>query len=327
MRLKIHRGDKPVKMNAGTIKWRHHEIILVTAILVIMTAGYLWNMNQPAVNQTRELFESNRVSFNLYKNIIFPDLGLACAAYLIYLWITLYTLPRLLFPKKFEAGNSKISVSFSRIKLQGFAKKIIKEYAWLFLQLVLMIFILGTVYNTATYFKHQWQFNYPGFSIFFNKNNPKSQLDIPGGYFAAAAVIILYSLYIGVREIIIHAIIASKQREYNILICNKVSSFVLQLVCVPVVLQSFNIIHEKQFFVSYFLVIPALFAMFISNVYWLFPMKGDAPFFSKKILVPLLSTSFVYAIPLSVFIHEAIPVAFLYSWALQLFIVTPVTWG
>ena len=106
MRLKMHRDDKPIKMNAGTIKWRQHEIILVTAILVIMTAGYIWSMNQAAVNQTRELFESNSVSFNLYKNIISPDLGLAWVAFLIYLWMNLYTLPRMLFPKKFEAGTS-----------------------------------------------------------------------------------------------------------------------------------------------------------------------------------------------------------------------------
>ena len=69
-----------------------------------------------------------------------------------------------------------------------------------------------------------------------------------------------------------------------------------------------------------------MFAMFISNVYWLFPMKGDKPFFSKPVLIRLLSTSFIYAIPLLVFVHEGMLIAFLYSWALQLFIVTPITW-
>ena len=55
-------------------------------------------------------------------------------------------------------------------------------------------------------------------------------------------------------------------------------------------------------------------------------MKGNDPFFSKKIIIRLLSTSFVYSIPLVVFIHEQGFVAFLYSWAEQLFIVTPLTW-
>jgi len=66
--------------------------------------------------------------------------------------------------------------------------------------------------------------------------------------------------------------------------------------------------------------------MFISNVYWLFPIKGDGPFFSKKIIIRLLFTSFVYSIPLAVFIHEKVAVALLYAWAEQLFIVTPLTW-
>jgi len=66
--------------------------------------------------------------------------------------------------------------------------------------------------------------------------------------------------------------------------------------------------------------------MFISNVYWLFPMKGSGSFFSARMMTRLLSTSFVYGAPLIVFVHEAIPVAFLFSWAVQLFIMTPITW-
>ncbi len=326
MKQEITTYDEKNSANTGKIKWRQHEIILATAILVITSVGYLWNINNEAVAQVTRVFKFNKVPFNLYRNIIFPDLGLTLSAYACYLWINLYTVPRLLFPKKFEAGSAKISASFSKVSLHGLAKKITREYAWLFIQIVLMIIFLGTVFNIATYFKHQWQFNYPEFSIFFNKNNPGSQLDIAGGFFAAASVILLYGLYICAREIIIRLIRRSKQREYNTLICNKVTAFILEFVCIPVFLGSFNIIHEPQFFVSYFLVIPALFAMFISNVYWLFPMKGENRFFSSRIIIPLLFTSFVYAIPLIVFVHEAVPVAFLFSWAVQLFIVTPITW-
>jgi len=55
-------------------------------------------------------------------------------------------------------------------------------------------------------------------------------------------------------------------------------------------------------------------------------MKGDGPFFRAKIITRLLSTSFIYAIPLVVFVNEHGPVAFLYSWTTLLFIVTPLTW-
>jgi hypothetical protein len=246
--------------------------------------------------------------------------------YLSYLWVNLYTVPRLLFLENKAAGTSAIPVSFKKIVLQSLAKKMIKKYAVLLLQVIVLIAILGTAFNTATYFQHQWQFNYPGFSIFFNKNIPQSQIDIGAGYFFMAAIIFFYGAYVAIRELLMYWINKSKQQQYNIQVCNKVTAFLLLFIVVPVFLLSFHLVHTPQFYVVYTLVVPALFATFISNVYWIFPKKGDTPFLSKIILVPLLFTSFIYAMPLSVFVHEAGPVAFIFGWAMQLFIVTPITW-
>lgn len=326
MKPKVHEHDEKNNINVSKIKWRQHEMILVTATAVITLAGYLWQVYHTSTNQYASPFVNNNVPFSLFKNVLLPDVSVGLVIYLFYLWISLYTIPHLLFPKKFEAGTRMISVSLSKISLQGIAKKIIKEYAWLFVQIALIIFIIGSVFDAATYLRHQWQFNYPEFSIFFNPDNPKSQLGLGAGFFAAASIIILYGFYVCVREIIIHAITVSKQREYNILISNKVTAFIMEFICLPIFLQAFNIIQAPDLFADYFLIVPAIFAMFISNVYWLFPMQSDKPFFSKKIIIRLLSTSFVYAIPLAVFVHEQESLAFLYGWALQLFIVTPFTW-
>jgi two-component system LytT family sensor kinase len=311
---------------ANKIKWRQHELILVTAIALMSLIGRLWYIfnNQ---DQLESSFLQTKTAFNLYKNIVLPDISVGLSLYLTYLLFNLYIIPRLLFPKKVEAGTSKISLSFSKTSFEGLAKKIAREYTWLFIQLILIIFVLGSILNVATYYRHQWLFNYEGFSIFFNENNPKSQMDLGGTFFAAASIVVLYGLYVCVREfIIIQLIQKSKQREYNTLICNKVTSFILQFVCALIFLKTFNIVDDNQFFVSFSLYVPALFAMYLSNVYWLFPMKGDGPFFTKKIIIRLLFTSFVYSLPLVVFIHEQVPVALLYSWAEQLFIVTPLTW-
>jgi len=312
------------------VKWRQHEMILVTTVAVAKLTIYLWSIYKlPAIEINMRYagpFNDMHVPFNLYRNVILPDIGLGILIYLSYLWLSLYTIPRLLFPKKFEAGTSKISLSFSKLSFQGLSKKIIKKYAWLIIQILLLVLILGIASDIATYFRHEWQFHYPGFSIFFNKNNPNSQLSLSAGFFVAVTMLILYALYVCIREVTINLIIRSKQREYNTLICNKVTAFILFFLCVAALLASFNIIHDQQFFISFSLYIPALFAMYISNVYWLFPMKGNDPFFSKKIIIRLLCTSFIYSIPLVVFIHEQGPIAFLYSWAEQLFIVTPLTW-
>ena len=312
--------------NGNSIKWRQHEMILVTACTAMIAMGYAWNIYKTPIAGFESAFINNHVPFNLYKNVVIPAMGVSLLVYLAYLWLSLYTIPRLLFAKKKEAGTSTIAVSFKKISLQGLAKKAIKKYSWVALQIILLVAILGTAYNTAVYFQHQWQFNYPGFSIFFNKNITQSQMDIVGGYFAMAAVIFLFALYVCIREVLIWLVNTSKQRLYNIQVLNKITVFILLFTCVPVFLLSFNVIHTPQFFVAYVLVAPALFALFISNVYWIFPMKGDDSFFSKKIMGRLLFTSFIYAMPLTVFVHEAIPVAFFISWVLLLLVATPLTW-
>jgi hypothetical protein len=316
--------------SALKIKWRQHEMTLATAITIIIGIGYVWNMFHLSLeninSQYANVFAERHVPFNFYRNVIIPDIAVGLIIYLAYVVLNAFTISRLLFPKKFEAGTIKAGVSFSKMQLQGVAKNVVKKYAWLFIQLVIIIFAMGCVFDAATYYRHEWQFHYPGFSIFFNPDNPNSQLSLSEGFFAAASMIIIYGLYVLLREFIIYQINRSKQRNYNTSISNKVTGFVLQFVCIAVFLHAFNILHEANFFVGYVLVISAVFAMFISNVYWLFPLKSDRSFFSKPILSRLLSTSAIYAIPLVLFVHEEPLMAFFYSWALQLFIVTPFTW-
>jgi len=314
------------EINTGKVKWRQHEMILATVTAIMLAAGYAWNIYKTPVANFATPFIYNHVPFNLYKNVVLPAMGTCLLVYLAYLWINLYTLPRLLFPENKTTGTLKIALAFNKISLQGLAGKITRKYAWVFVQFILMIAILGTAYNVATYFQHQWQFNYPGFSIFFNKNIPQSQLDIVGGYFAMAAIVLLYAVYVVIRETVSHLITTSRQGRYNIQVCNRVTAFVALFLSVPVFLISFHHTPQPQFLVAYTLTVPAFFAMFISNVYWLFPMKGEAPFFSRRIIARLLATSFIYALPLTGLVHEAAPIAFLYGWAVLLFIVTPVTW-
>jgi two-component system, LytTR family, sensor kinase len=212
------------------------------------------------------------------------------------------------------------------LSLSPSLKRILRDYAWLFMQLVIIVILLGLAFDIATYFKHEWQFHYPGFSIFFNKDIPNSQLSVPQGFFHAAMLVLLYGVYVCLREISIKTILSTRQKLYNIIICNKVSTFILLYSCLLIFLWAFNIIKQQQVILSFCLYLPALFAMYIINVYWLFPMKGDETFFRATIIIRLLITSFVCALPLTFFIHEPFFITLLYSWAEQLFVVTPLTW-
>src|SRR6476620_2468035 len=125
---------KDTGQTKNKIKWRQHEMILVTAIALMSLIGRLWYIfnNQ---DQLESSFLQTNTQFSLYKNVVLPDISVGLSVYLTYLLFSLYIIPRLLFPKKVEAGTSKISVSFSKISFQGLAKKIIRGYTWLFIQL------------------------------------------------------------------------------------------------------------------------------------------------------------------------------------------------
>ena len=302
-------------------------MVLVSTIAAILFISYVWRIHSTPPEQFSIPFKNNQVPFNLYKNVVLPDLGMGFLIYLSYLWLNLSTIPRLLFPKKIEAGTLKITVSLSKISFQGMAKKVLIKYSWLLIQIVLIIFILGTAVNITVYFKHLWQFNYPGFSIFFNKNNPRSQMDIYGSYWFVFSLIILYFIYLLIRESIIHFIEKSgNKKAFRALICNQVTICMMFYVVLPIFLQSFNIISDSPFYLAYYLVVPSMYFMYMSNMYWLFPQIGKSRFFSKRIISRLVASSLICAVPFAFFEHKTAVVTYAIGCAVLLFSITPITW-
>jgi hypothetical protein len=313
------------------VRWRQHEMIFVSMLAAIMLGGYLWRMYNTALQQYARPFINNHVPFNLFRNVLLPDIGLGLLLYCTYLFLNLVTIPRLISPEKLEAGMAQIKVSFKKIIISGLAGKILKKISWLIAQFVLIVLLLGTAYNAAVYLSHEWQFHYPGFSIFFNKNNPNSQLNIWGGYAAIAFLILLYLLYVIVREIIINRLESPNgRRDFRVLICNELTLFLTELILLPVFLRSFKLDEGHGFFIPYFSLVIPLFLTFMSNTYWLFPLKGTKPFLSKPILIRLLLSTLCYTLPfiflLSLTPYVFIGRAFLVCWLSQIFILTPITW-
>jgi len=302
-------------------------MIFANVIGAILLVSYLLQLHKTDISILSKPFADNNLSFNLYKNVIIPQIGAALLMYLSYLWVSLYTIPRLLFPRKVEGGTSKISMTLLKISFQGMAKKMLKEYSWLLMQIILIIFILGTAFDFSTYYLHQWQFNYPEFSIFFNRNDPRSQIDIYLGYAVASFLIGLYALYVIVRELIIAFIERSgSKKDFRALICNQITAFFIIYIIIYVALNGFDFVHDYAFQFVYFLAIPPMFAMFISNMYWLFPKKGDSRFFSRKIISGLLYSSFIYSVPFAFFSREGMLGYFALGCAMLLFCITPITW-
>ncbi len=312
------------------VRWRQHEIAAVTLIAAIILAGYLRAMYQVLPSQFEGPFINNHTPFNFYRNVLLPDLGLGLLVYLSYLFFNVFTIPRLLSPKKFEAGTLKISLSFKKISLQGFARKVLKEYMWLIIQIALVIFILGSAIIIAEYYRHQWLYNYPGFSFLPKRGfNPHSQIDISAAYKEVLWLVSLYAIYTCVREIVINFIERpGGRRLYRISICNQVSPFFVIYLLVASFILSFGLFNIVSFSIVYFSLIPPVLLVFLSNIYWLFPLKGDRSIFSRRVISRLLYSTFLYTLPFVIFITPSlffVP-ALVLGWAIQLLIVTPVSW-
>ena len=310
------------------VRWRQHEITLVTIVFIILSIAYFRDLYFTDPAQYAGAFINNNVPFNLYRNVVLPDVCMVILIYCAYLYINLFTIPRFLSPRKFEAGSSKVSISLKKISMQGMAEKALKESLWLIIQVALIIFLLGSALNVATYYKHEWQFHYPGFSFFPKKGyNPNSQIELFGAYGIVFGTLILYFLYVLLREAIIHFLERPGSiRSFRILICNQVTVFMVYYIALPVFLISFNIIQDYAFYPPYYWVSLSLFSMYMSNLYWLFPMVNPRFFFAKKIIFRLLISSFFCSLPMLLIIHENSIVALFYGWVFLLFIMTPLTW-
>lgn len=289
--------EQPIK-----IAWRKQELQFVTAIAIIILIGRLFEIYSHH-STFREPFDSTNTDFNLYRNVILPERGSGLVMYLTYLFLSLRTFPAVI---KLKSGNVKSHVS-----------------VWI--PVLIAFVLLGISFNIKEYFLHQWQFNYEGFSIFFNEHNPRSQMSLSVNFFAAFVMVFGYMFYVASRELIIYLIVRSKQPALNISIANKVTAFAFISMGIYIFLIFFGLAQQVSFFAKSFLLFSGFFASFISNIYWIFPANGNGSLFSKKVLFKLLPTSFVYAAPLSMFIHED-RFAILYSWLLQLLLITPLTW-
>ncbi len=302
------------------VRWKDHELIFASIATAIIIAGYAaysgLGFDTP--------FNENHVPFNLFRNVLGPEIGMSLIIYLSYLFINIYTTPRLFFPKQFEAGTFQISLIFRKMLLKGKARKIIKKFLWFLLQFLFIGFVLGTALNLSIYFQHEWQFHYPGFSIWFNQNNLNSQLNLFASYAGVFLLLALYFLYACLRSLIIRYIERPGDRRlYRIMIANQVTGFLTIISAITLILYSIEFTNREnvaKYVLSF--VLPG-FLLFMTNTYWLFPSKGQNSLFNLPLITRLVVWSFVLILPFS---FSGPGGDFLFLWAWQLIIVTPISW-
>ena len=311
------------------VRWREHELILVTILATIVLTRYGWDMQHTTIQQLATPFTERHIAFNIYRNVLLPDVGLGLLACLSYLFLNFFTIRRLTGPRKIEAGTLKIAMTLKKISLQGVARNVLKNYAWLAIQLVLLVLLTGACINAANYYRNEFLFKYPGFTFFpGNGYHPQPLMDVSNGFAEALKLIMLYAIYAGVREAAIYFIDTSgKIRAYLTLIINQVTVFLVVYITIPFVAAVFHLVHGGDIITMYFSFVLPVFLVFISNTYWLFPLKGEQSFFTAPVMLRLLVSTFLCSTPfLLTPFHEGFIFNFPVCWAIQVLIVTPLTW-
>jgi len=294
-------------------------------------AGYIWTSDQDYAGP----FIQNHVPFNLYRNVLWPEIGMSLMIYLCYMWVNLFITSGFLFPKKIVAGTSKMSLSFKKISFEGMGGKILKKFLWLIIQLFLIGFLLGSALTVSTYYKHEWLFHYPGFTFIPPKGHSTGSLiNIYGMFLMIWFLVVVYFLYTCFRQLIIRFIERSgERRPYRIMIFNQFTGFLVIFFIPFSFLYAFEFPWRGDVAAYYFSFVVPGFLLFMINTYWLFPSKGQSSFFNAPFISRLILLAVILVLPFYFplsnqerSLNGGHSNVFFYLIFSQLLIVTPVSW-
>lgn len=307
------------------VRWKEHEMIFVSMNVALIVAGYIYTRDENPMNQ----FAEKNVPFNLYLNVLMPRIGRVLLAYGAYMFINLFTIPRFLFPKKYKAGTSKITLALKKIEFLGMARKILKEYLWVVIQIILMVAIIGSAFTAFVYYEHEWLFHYPGFSLFPSKGQADgSMVNVFAQYAGSLFVTVVYMGYAVFRDIISRHIESSGKRSLLVLILNQVTGFLLFLFLLPGFYYAFEMPDRREISSNIFIVAIPAFILFMINVYWLFPTRAKQSFFNFPLIVRLLAVALFVMLPFGVGMSNdhGNSGPFFLLLGFQLVIITPISW-
>lgn len=312
------------------VRWREHELLLVTIVIVLSIAGHIWrifDLSQAEIEQAYgSPFTSNGISFNYYRNVLLPNAGLSLLIYLCYLRMNLYILPRLLQTGVVEKGTFNLHFSLAgRIEMKGAAGESLKRALGALLYTFLIALFLGAGWGIAEYYREQFAYFLPG-----NRYDSR-QIILGLGLKKSFNLVTAYVIYAGLREAAIRLLEKPHPRKnFRVSIANQVSGFLVLYLSFPWFLFTFDINRSFDFYLFYFSFIPSVLLTGLCNLFWIFPLKGESSIFKKKVFRRLLLSTFICTVPLAPFIVPAhgppIVALMIFCWILQLLITTPVSW-
>jgi two-component system LytT family sensor kinase len=272
------------------IRWREHEAVLISIIAATLMGKYIFDM-------------LGMPGFRF--DMLIPQLLTVVMLWLSYFWVN-----RSIIPGLMDGQNRvwKISLAIS--------------------QLFLVAYLLGPVINFASfYLKTDHQTETLQFPFVFGQH-PQPFLNTFGGLGTVLFFLSIYHVYALIRELTIrHLQQPDRSNALTIVVVNETTLFFLRLLSPPIFTSIFNLVSEPLYYNLYYACLLPTQAVFLTNKFFLFPLKRDKSFVTWQVAGPLMFVSFIYAIVFSVTLGQywsVINVCLI--WALQLIFVIPISW-
>lgn len=292
------------------IRIKNYELTFISLLVGITLARYLSESfiisSEDIQEKFAHIFYQNGLSFNYFTNVLSPKVGSLIFAYLLYLSTYLLNIPQLLIGKVHSSS----------------------QYLWVGSYILIIIFLLALSINAATYFARPAYFSYGGYKILalFGYNEHPLE-DVFFGFGRAFAIVSIYLIYACLREYIIGRIKKSTRRNYLSLIANQIALIFIIYIVIPFFAATFELIKDDFFYTIYVLFLSPTLLVYLTNTYWIFPGTDSKPWLNVRTISVIFLSTFIYTFFFSWLPHHSFSVPlWLTIWAVQLFVITPVTW-
>lgn len=293
------------------IRWREHEMIFVTILVVAQIIFALLKMYDPSYRQPgidfAAQFKENGIPFIYWRNVLLPQISSILLIYIVYLSLNLFILPSI---KK---------ISFTDFE-NGFTVNILRPI----LVIVFTSYLLAIGINVISYYARPHLFNYGDYPLLSATGyNDRPLRNLFFGFDKAVWLVILLTVLVGLRELVIWFVDKpGPKREFRVLIVNNLTPLLL----VAFLITFFtNPVHEK--FMDYLAWATPVLVLFIYQTFWLFPYREGRTWLQGPVLFRLLISTFAGAL-FSAIVFSGSHKLFEFSlyWLFLLLIVTPLVW-
>jgi two-component system, LytTR family, sensor kinase len=292
------------------IRWREHEMIFVTILMVSKIILTLWRLYNPSSEHPNPDFAAGfdeaGLSFIFWRNVVIPQAGIFVLIYLCYLSINLLIIPSI---KKISFND------IEKLNTLNLLKPI--------LAIVLVSYLLAIGVNAITYFGSPYLFNYAEYQLLALLGyNDKPLTDLFFGFDRAIGIVLLFVALACIRELITWFISKHEgAREFRVLVINNITPLLFIYFLIPFLI---NPVHD-HFMDSLAWATPVL-AIYIYNTFWLFPFSEGYKWRQGPVLIRLLISTFTGALFFTiVFAGSEKLLGFLMYWLFLFLIVTPLT--